>query len=180
MADEQHSRSLWLTIEGVALIVLGIAALIAPLIAGIATAILLGWLLIMAGVVGLASAIGGRARSHMGWSIVSALIAVVVGVLLLLSPVVGTIWLSLLVAAYLLLDGVALVALSFDHQKRAAKSWGWLLASGFLDIALAALIVVLSAVGAAVFIGIIVGIDLIAAGFALIMLGRATRPAVAA
>ena len=174
----EHPRSTWLTIEGVVLIILGIAALAAPLIAGLATAVLVGWLLIMAGVLGFLSAFAGRAHVHMGWSIVSALIAVVVGVLLLLSPVVGTIWLSLLVAAYLLVDGVALVALSFDHQKRAAKSWGWLLASGFLDIALAALIVVLSAVGAAVFIGIIIGIDLIIAGIALLAVHRSAPTAV--
>jgi uncharacterized membrane protein HdeD (DUF308 family) len=168
----EHPRSAWLTIEGVVLIVLGAAALVAPLIAGLATAFFVGWLLIMAGILGFLSAFAGRAHVHLGWSIVSAIVALVVGVLLILFPLVGTLGLALLIAAYLLLDGVALIGLSLDQRKKQAKAWGWLLVSGIVDIVLAAVIVFLSAVGSAVFIGIIIGIDLIIAGIALIAVHR--------
>jgi uncharacterized membrane protein HdeD (DUF308 family) len=172
----EHPRSSWLTIEAILLIILGVAALVAPLIAGLAAAILFGWLLVMAGILGLISAFAGRAHMHMAWSIVSALVALAVGAILLFVPLLGTIGLSLLIAAYLLFDGVALVGLGFDQRKQGAKAWGWLLASGILDIVLAAVIVFLSAIGSAVFIGIIVGIDLIAAGLALLMVHRSVAP----
>jgi uncharacterized membrane protein HdeD (DUF308 family) len=174
----EHPRSTWLTIEGVVLIILGIAALAAPLIAGLATAVLVGWLLIMAGVLGFLSAFAGRAHVHMGWSIVSAIVALVVGVLVVFFPLAGTLVLALLIGAYLLLDGVALIGLSFDQRKKHAKAWGWLLVSGIVDIILAIVIVALSAIGSAVFIGIIIGIDLIIAGIALIAVHRTAPTAV--
>ena len=104
----EHPRSAWLTIEGVVLIVLGAAALVAPLIAGLATAFFVGWLLIMAGILGFLSAFAGRAHVHLGWSIVSAIVALVVGVLLILFPLVGTLGLALLIAAACVLAGLAL------------------------------------------------------------------------
>jgi uncharacterized membrane protein HdeD (DUF308 family) len=165
-------RSIWLTVEGVLLIVLGIFALLAPLFAGLALAITLGILLVVAGLIGLISAIAGRAHSHQGWSLLSAAIALFVGLFLLISPLGGAVAITLIIGAYLLLDGISLIGLSFDHRRRGDRAWGWLLLAGVVDILLAAFIVVLSAAGSAVLIGFIVGLDLILAGIALLMLHR--------
>ena len=170
-------RSAWLTAEGILLIILGVFALMAPLFAGIALALTLGILLVVAGAVGLISAIAGKTHSHQGWSILSAVIALVVGLLLLASPLTGTVAITLLIGAYLLLDGISLIGLSLDHRRRGDRPWGWLLAAGLVDILLAAFIVFLSAAGSAVLIGFIVGLDLILAGVALLMIHR--RSAVA-
>lgn len=165
-------RSAWLTIEGIILIVLGVFALMAPLFAGIALALTFGILLVVAGAVGLISAIAGKAHAHQGWSLLSAVIALVVGVLLLISPLTGAVAITLLIGAYLLLDGISLIGLSLDHRRRGDRPWGWLLAAGVVDIILAAFIIFLSAAGSAVLIGFIVGLDLIVAGVALLMLHR--------
>lgn len=165
-------RSMWLTIEGVLLIILGIFALLAPLFAGLALALTFGVLLVVAGVVGLISAFAGRAHAHQGWSIASAVIALVVGLLLLVSPLSGAVAITLLIGAYLVLDGISLIGLSLDHRRRGARAWAWLLAAGIVDILLAVFIVMLTGVGSAVLIGFIVGLDLIVAGVALLMLHR--------
>jgi uncharacterized membrane protein HdeD (DUF308 family) len=165
-------RSTWLTIEGILLIVLGGFALMAPLFAGIALALTIGILLVVAGAVGLISAIAGKDHSHQGWSLLSAVIALVIGALLLISPLTGAVAITLLIGAYLLLDGISLIGLALDHRRRGDRAWGWLLVAGVVDIVLAAFIVFLSAAGSAVLIGFIVGLDLIVAGVALLMIHR--------
>ncbi len=165
---ETAGRSVWLSLEGALLIILGVGALLMPLMAGIAASMVFAWVLILAGVIGLVSAIGSRDHSHLGWSLVSALLALLVGIVLLINPLIGAASLALLVGVYLLLDGVTLVALALDHRRRAIEPWGWLLASGLFDIVLAAFIILMGAIGSAVMIGVIVGLSLITAGIALL------------
>jgi uncharacterized membrane protein HdeD (DUF308 family) len=165
-------RSPWLTIEAVALIVLGILAIIFPLLAGIAAAIFFGWLLIIVGVLGLISAIAGRAHAHLGWSVASAVIAILVGLLLLTHPLGTATLFTIRLAAYFLFDGVTQIGYGLDQKKRGALRWRWPLGAGVVDIFLAVLLLVLSGVGSAALIGIIVGIDLIIAGVGLFALHR--------
>src|ERR1700736_2771764 len=121
-------KSPWLTIEGVLLILLGIAALVMPLMAGLAATLVFAWILILTGMIGLISAFAGRAPAHLGWSLASAVIALAVGLILLFYPLAGAVALTTIVSVYLLLDGIALIGLAFDHRKRAISPWGWLLA----------------------------------------------------
>ena len=161
-------RSPWLTVEGVLLILLGVAALLMPMMAGLAATLVFAWILILTGMIGLISAFAGRAHAHLGWSLASAALALVVGVVLLVYPLAGAVALTLLIGGYLFLDGVALTALALDHRRRATGPWTWLLASGLLDLALATIIFFMSAIGSAVLIGVVVGLSLMAAGLALL------------
>jgi len=165
-------RSTWLTIEGVLLIVLGVFALLAPLFAGLALAVTLGVVLVVAGAIGLITAFAGRNHAHHGWSLASAAIALVVGILILVWPLAAAAGLTIVLGAYLLLDGISLIMLSLDHRRRGDRRWGWLLVSGVVDLLLAAVLITLSAVGSTVLVGIIVGFDLILAGIALLMIHR--------
>jgi len=166
-------RSPWLTLEGVLLVVLGLAALWLPFAAGLAVALVLGWILLLSGGAGLISAVVGRDHLHLGWGLASAAIALVIGLVILLFPLVGAVGLSLLIGIYLLTDGVALIGAALDQRRRAARRWGWLMASGVADVLLAVLVILLSAAGSAVLLGVIIGIDLLLAGIALIVLHRA-------
>jgi uncharacterized membrane protein HdeD (DUF308 family) len=166
-------RSIWLTIEGVLLILLGIAALVMPLMAGLAATLVFAWILILTGMIGLISAFAGRDHAHLGWSLASAIIALVIGAILLFYPLAGAVALTLIIGAYLFLDGIALIGLALDHRRRAISPWGWLLASGLIDLVLAAIILFMSAIGSAVFVGVIVGLSLIFAGIALLLVLRA-------
>jgi len=173
------TKSNWLTIEAVGLIVLGVLAIVFPLFTGLAFGGLLGWLLVIVGVLGLVSAIAGRDHAHMGWSIVSAGVAIIAGLLLAFHPLVASVAITLILAAYLLIDGVALVALGLDQRKRGVSRWRFVLVPGVVDILLGVLILVISGVGSAVLIGFIIGIDLIIAGIGLLAAHRSaiTTPA---
>ena len=73
-------KSPWLLIEGVLLVLLGLAAVLMPLMAGLAASLVFAWILILSGMVGLISAFAGRNHAHLGWSLASAVIALVIGV----------------------------------------------------------------------------------------------------
>jgi uncharacterized membrane protein HdeD (DUF308 family) len=167
------ARSPILTAEAVLLIVLGAAALLLPLLAGLFVGTIIGVVLLITGIVGLLSAFSGGAHLHRGWSTASAVIALVFGFLILFNPLVGVLSLTLLLGAYLLLDGISLIGLGLDQRRRGSARWPLLLLSGVVDLILAALIVLLSGIGSAVVVGVVLGVDLIAAGIALLALHRA-------
>jgi uncharacterized membrane protein HdeD (DUF308 family) len=165
-------KSPWLMIEGVLLVLLGLAALLMPLMAGLAATLVFAWILILSGMIGLISAFAGRARAHLGWSLASAVIALGIGVVLFVDPLAGAVGLTLVIGAYLALDGLAMIGLGLDHRKRGMSGWGWQLASGVIDLALAAVILLMSAIGSAALIGLVVGLSLMAAGVALLAMHR--------
>ncbi len=175
---QRHSP--WLTIEGVLLILLGIGVLMAPMLAGIAAGVLFGWVLVISGILGVVAAFAGRAEAHFGWSLASAIIALGVGVILLAQPLVGAVTLSLFLGAYLLMDGVTLMGLAVDQRKRGARGWAWIAASGALDFVLAVAIVMMTRTGAAILVGYLIGIDLIAAGIGLVAAHQLGKKAEAA
>ena len=134
-------RSPVLIAEAVLLILLGIGAIVLPLAAGLAISLVVGIVLLISGAIGLFSAFSGGAHVHRGWSVLSALIALVVGLLILFNPLVGAAALTLLIGVYLLLDGISLIGLAVDQRKRGVKRWGLLVVSGLIDLVLAVAIV---------------------------------------
>jgi uncharacterized membrane protein HdeD (DUF308 family) len=74
----------WVIVWGVLLIVAGALAIIAPAPAALATAALLAWLFVFAGVVQLVYAIQQRADHGFGWKLASALATLALGVVMLL------------------------------------------------------------------------------------------------
>jgi uncharacterized membrane protein HdeD (DUF308 family) len=167
----------WFVVEGGLLIVLGVLAAALPGLAGVAGALVFGWVLVIAGVFGLGAALGARSHAHPVLGVVSALIALAAGVLIVWSPLVGAVTLALLVAVYLLFDGAALIGLGMDQRKRAARGWPWLILSGVLDIALGLVILALGARADATLLGFLIALDLIVAGLALAALGLHARRA---
>jgi uncharacterized membrane protein HdeD (DUF308 family) len=160
------------------LILLGIAAILMPLMAGLAATLVFAWILILTGMIGLISAFASRSHAHLGWSLASAVIALGVGAVLFFYPLAGAVALTLVIGAYLLLDGIALIGLALDHRRRGLPNWAWQLGSGAIDLALAVVIMFMSAIGSAVLIGVVVGLSLISAGVALLVLHRLPPPAI--
>lgn len=165
----------WFIVEGALLVVFGILAAALPAFAGLAAALVFGWVLILSGVVGFATLFMSRDAAHPVWSFVSALIALGAGILVFWAPVAGVVSLAILIAAYLLIDAIASIALAFDQRRRATKGWGWLILTGLINLVLAGFIALLRPHGDAVFIGFVIAIDLIAGGVALIGLAFAAR-----
>src|SRR5271167_697080 len=77
----------WLfMVQGVVLIVLGVLAIAYPLVATIAVDLYVGWLFLIAGVVGLVALFSAVDIAAFLWTIVTAALAVAFGVLLIWKP----------------------------------------------------------------------------------------------
>ena len=174
-AAERHKASPWFIGEGIVLVVLGVLAAALPTIAGLAGVLVFGWILLAVGIAGFLSMLASRDHAHWLWTTLSALTALVVGVLVLWHPIVGAIALAILIAAYLLVDAVALIGMGLDQRKRAARGWIWLIVSGAVDVVLAAIILALGPVSDAALLGFVIALDLFVAGVALITLGWMSR-----
>jgi len=167
----------WLIVEGVLLIVLGVLAAALPLFAGLAVALVMGWVLVFSGLLGLVGLFGSRGHDHPVWRIVSALISIGAGGLVLWSPVVGVIGMAILIAVYLTLNAFTSFAMAVHHRGRAAKGWGWQVFSGIVGIVLAVFILLLNPRGDAVLIGFFIALNLMVGGFSLLGISAGIRRA---
>jgi uncharacterized membrane protein HdeD (DUF308 family) len=161
--------------EGVVLLLLGLAAIILPQIASVAIAILIGWLLLMSGIVGLLSSLAARHAPGFGWSLLSAAAGIVAGVVLLSSPLSGVVTLTLVLSAFLCVEGVVSIFYSLEHRRELSGRWAMLLLSGVVDLLLAALIFAGLPASAGWAIGVLVGINLMMGGSALMAMALHAR-----
>lgn len=173
----------WAAIYGVVLIILGALAIIMPGVASLATALTIGWLLLIAGIVGVVAVISaGISSPGFWWNLITAILYVLAGAALLWRPIAGVLTLTIILAAYLLATGIMKAIMALDYRKTFRTAWGWVLLSALVDIALGVLIM-MGLPGTALWIlGLLVGINLLFSGVALVVAGIESRrlPATAA
>jgi uncharacterized membrane protein HdeD (DUF308 family) len=161
--------------EGVLLLVLGTAAILLPPLAGVATTVILGWIFLVAGIVGLASTLRAREQPAFAWSLGSAILALLAGLVLLWNPLVGLVTLTYVLTAYFIADGIFMIFLAISHRKELSSRWEWMLVSGVVDLVLAAIILSGMPGDVTWVLGMLVGIDLLFAGWSLVAMALAAR-----
>jgi len=179
VARSLHEHWVLYLVEGIVLVILGAAAIVLPPIATLAVTILLGWLFLVSGVVGLFTTFWMRRAPGFWWSLLSAVLGIVVGVLLLAMPVSGAVSLTIVLVAFFIIEGVASIMFALDHRRELSGRWGWMLVSGIIDLLLAALIFAGLPSTAAWAIGLLVGINMVFGGAALIAMALHARNAAA-
>jgi uncharacterized membrane protein HdeD (DUF308 family) len=162
-------------IEGILLVILGLAAMILPPLASLAVTILLGWMFLISGIAGLALSFWARAMPGFWWSLFSAVLAIAAGVVLLFQPVQGTLTLTIVVGAYFLAEGVVTIMYALEHRKELSERWGWLLTAGIMDILVAGIIIADLPGSALWALGVLVGINMLFGGATLIGMALAAR-----
>src|ERR1700693_6051421 len=83
VANAMQEHSTFFIVEGIILVVLGALAIFLPLFATITITIILGWIFLASGIIGLVTTFGARGAPGFWWSLVSALIAIGAGLVLL-------------------------------------------------------------------------------------------------
>lgn len=170
-----HDHWKWFAAEGVLLIVLGLIAVFLPAAASITVTLVIGWVLLISGIVGLISTVRARHAPGLAWSLLSAITGMAAGVLLLVWPLAGTLSLTAVLIAFLCVEGVVSIFYALDHRRGLSGRWGWMLASGVVDLLLA--VVILSGLPASALwaLGLIIGINLLFGGWALLMMALHAR-----
>ena len=170
IAQASKSAKIW----GWIILIAGILALLSPLVAGKAVAIMVAILLIIAGVIRLIYAFQGGGF----WAGLFGVLAVIAGLMVLGQPLLGLATLTMVLAIYFLANGITEIIAAF--QIRPTQGWGFVLFSGIISAILALMILnqwPLSGVWA---IGVLVGIQMIFAGMTMITVGSVLKDASAA
>jgi uncharacterized membrane protein HdeD (DUF308 family) len=178
-AFAQSIREHWVLflVEGIVLVVLGLLAIVIPPLATLAVTIFLGWLFLISGVVGLITTFWARHAPGFWWSLFSAVLAIAAGLVLLIEPISGAVSLTLLLIVFFIIEGVLSIMYALEHKKELSGRWGWMLTSGIIDLILAGIILIGLPGTAAWALGLLVGINMLFGGSALIAMalhGRST------
>jgi uncharacterized membrane protein HdeD (DUF308 family) len=182
-----HDHWILFVVEGVALILLGLLAIVVPSIASSNVTAVLGWLFLVSGVIGLATTYWARQAPGFWWSVVSALLAIFVGVVLIANksqdlygglmgwPLQNVGPLRLILVLFFLVEGGASIMFAVEHRRQFSGRWAWMLASGVVDIGLASIIIFDLPGTSAWTMGLLVGINMILGGSALSAMGSHAR-----
>jgi uncharacterized membrane protein HdeD (DUF308 family) len=162
-------------IEGIVLLILGIFAILIPNVATLAVEVFIGWVLLISGVVGLISTFRMRGAPGFGWSLLSAVVGIAAGFVLLAWPLSGVLSLTLILTAFLTIEGVASIMLALSHRHGFSARWALLVVSGVIDLILAAMIFLNLPSTAAWAIGLLVGINMVFGGSTLISMALQAR-----
>jgi len=165
----RHLHDHWraYALQGGFMALAGLLALLAPLVATLASAILFGWILLVLGGVGVVSAFRMRgAAGFLSGLLVSAL-ALVLGVLIVADPFAGAVTLTTLLAIYFLLSGLAMLSLAFAFRPSTARFW-WPALAGALNVGLSLLLVIGLPATALWASGVFLGVSLLSSGLGLL------------
>ena len=154
----------WFLVKGLLLIATGIAIFVHP-VAGYAGLTILFIIVIIAS--GIAQAVFATSNKAVlkgwGWTLVSGIIDIAIGVYLAMYPVVTMATLPFFVGFWLVFKSFYLMGASFDLSDLGLSGWGWLFLGAFL-VLLAGFCVIYDPVSGAIGIVAVSGTAFILAG----------------
>lgn len=159
-----RKRPLLFMAQGAVMIAAGLLALIYPLFAGTGVVALLGWMLILSGLVQLVSLIGATQVPYFWLQLISLALEIFVGYLLVSDPTAGLVTITYLIMMLFLVSGITRVV--FSLMIRPMQDWLWVLASGCVAIVCALVLFAQLPQAASWLLGLLLGFQLIAIGAA--------------
>jgi uncharacterized membrane protein HdeD (DUF308 family) len=162
----------WFLVLGIIMVVLGTIALFIMPAATIGTIMVLGWLLVISGIMEGIHAFRVRGWSGIFLHLLAGILGVLVGLLVVTHPVAGALAWTLLFASFFTVIGtfrlVAAIRLKFPN-------WGWAVFDGIITLGLGILLWISWPWSGFWFLGLAVGISLILRGWSYVMLALAAR-----
>jgi uncharacterized membrane protein HdeD (DUF308 family) len=150
---------------GILAILVGCVAIAVPAVASVGTAIFIGWILLIVGCFMVAGAFSAHSIGTVLLRLLWAFLTAIVGLWLIVEPDNGTLTLTLVLGIYFLFMGITRIAVAFAGRGR--PNAGLLGLSGFAGLLIGILVLVELPSSADWAIGLLVGIDLIFAGWTL-------------
>ncbi len=168
--QQRARQSRW---AGIALLVLGVLAMLSPLVAGISITLLIGAILVVSGATDLVLLFRAESLRSAIRPLLFGALSVIAGIFMLVQPGVALVTLTLVLAAYFVASGIMEAYGAF--QSRANAGWGWLLASGLISMVLGVLIWSQFPFSGIWAVGLLVGIRLFMTGWLLLTLSSFTK-----
>ncbi len=152
---------------------------------------MLGWVFLVSGAIGLATTYWARQAPGFWWSLVSALLAILVGAVLIANkphklygglmgwPLEKAGQLRLILVLFFLVEGGASIMFAIEHRRQFSGRWAWMAISGVVDIFLASILIFDLPGSSAWTLGLLVGINMMFGGVALLAMGLHARSSAA-
>ena len=160
---------------GILVAIAGVLALIAPLAAGLSVAIAVGVLLLVSGVSRMFLAFKMGSFGHGLLMFVIGLMSAVFGGYMVARPGMALATITIVLAAYFIVDGVFQIIWAF--RLRPIKGWGWTLFSGVVALALGVMIWRQFPVSGLWAVGTLAGIQMIFGGSSIASVCSAAKGA---
>lgn len=157
---------------GILMILVGVMAISAAAITGLAAIIVIGAALGIAGFVEIIHGLGKGHKAYRPLRLLGGLLSLVVGVLFVLRPMAGLSTLTLLLAAYFFASGLFHSVTSLMDRY---PNWGWDLAYGIAALVLGVIVVAGWPISALWVVGTLVGIEILMRGIVLTAVGFEVR-----
>ena len=164
----------WFLVWGLILIGLGVAAISATTLSTIISIVILGALFFASGLIIIIDAFTFWRVKMRGfwWHLIIGLLYAFAGLVLLKSPLLGSISLTLVLGICFIFAGI--VRIIYANMLK-LPNWGWRLFNGILTLLLGVLIVAQWPASGLYIIGLFIGIDLVFSGWAYVMTALAAR-----
>ena len=163
----------WSIVLAVLMTLVGLFAIIVPIVSGIAATLVVGWFFSVVGILHFLFAWKTHSTSGVLWEILLGVLYLFSGFYLLFHPLAGLASLTLLLGGYLLVKGLMQIVHYFQLQPRHGS--GWLLFDGIVSLILAVMIWRSWPFSSVWVIGTLVGISLLFTGFSRLMLSLTAR-----
>jgi uncharacterized membrane protein HdeD (DUF308 family) len=170
IVEALHHGRRKLMIAGVLLIVLGIVAIVIPALASVATAIFIGWILVVAAAYQVVDAFSAPHWGRTALRLLLALVSFAAGFYLLVAPLQGTFTLTVMLVIWFVATGIARIVLGI--AERGVPGAGWTVLNGVVTLLLGILIAEGLPSTADWAIGLIVGLDLLFSGMVLVAIAQ--------
>ena len=175
-----HRHRMLYLLEGIVLVVLGLIVLALPTLAMVGISYLIGWALLSTGIVRLANTLLTRDAPGFWWSLLSAILGFVVGLIMIVFPIGGDVLLTVLLVSFFTIEGAATIMFALEHRRQISDKWEWMLATGVFDLVIGLLVFIyLPNEKGWVIAGLLIGINMVVGGIALIVMALHARSAVA-
>jgi uncharacterized membrane protein HdeD (DUF308 family) len=164
-------RLFWI---GLAMVVIGIAAILFPMLSSLVATLLVGWVLIFSGGVGVFHSFSMHGTGPFFGALLLGLLSLAAGVFLIANPLAGELALTLMVGVLFMMQGA--FELMFAFEMRPHRGWAGMLVSGLVSVLMAVLIAAGWPAISVVVLGILLGVNFLSTGLGYIFVSRMMRP----
>ncbi len=168
-------RSSWGTGIGILLIALGILAIIFSFVAGVTITVIVGWVLLFAGIARLLYAWSFRGAGAVIWQLIVGVLYLWVAFYLIFHPGRGLLTLTFFLAAYFVIEGIFELVSYFQLRRRSHQA-SWFLWDGLITLILGIIIWAQWPFSSAWALGVLVGVSLISSGVARLSFRHGPSP----
>jgi uncharacterized membrane protein HdeD (DUF308 family) len=165
------TRLFWI---GLALTLLGVVAIVFPMLATLAAALFTGWVFLISGVLLLLGAFSMHGTGPFFGALVTSLLSIAAGAFLVFNPFAGALGLTVFLAVIFLIEGA--FEIGFAFEMRPHPGWSWMLISGLASVVLGLVIAAGLPGVSLIALGILLGINFLTTGLGYLFVSRSLKP----